>query len=49
VRQRPSASTVYKLDNQELAEKNAGLKVKLVGTLNPANNTIAVRSIEPRS
>jgi len=40
---------VYKLDNQELAEKNAGLKVKLVGTLNPANNTIAVRSIEPRS
>jgi Protein of unknown function (DUF5818) len=38
---------VYKLDNQALAEKNAGLKVKVTGTLDPQSNTITVRSIEP--
>ena len=38
---------VYKLDKQELAEPNAGLKVKIVGILDPKTDTIAVRSIEP--
>jgi len=38
---------VYKLDNQELANKNAGLKVKVTGALDPATNTIAVQSMEP--
>ncbi len=38
---------VYKLDNQELAEKYAGQKVKLTGVLNTYSNTIAVHSIEP--
>jgi len=37
---------VYKLDKQDLAEKSAGLKVKLTGTLDPKTNTIQVRSIE---
>ena len=37
---------VYKLDRQDLAEQNAGLKVKLVGTLDPKTNTVQVRSIE---
>jgi hypothetical protein len=38
---------VYKLDNQELAEKNAGVKVKVTGTLDSKTNTIQVRTIEP--
>jgi len=38
---------VYKLDNQELAEKSAGVKVKITGTLDPKTNTIQVRTIEP--
>jgi hypothetical protein len=38
---------VYKLDNQELADKYAGEQVKLVGVLDPSTKTIAVRSIEP--
>lgn len=38
---------VYKLDNQELAEKNAGLKVKLTGVLDPQTNIIAVHTMEP--
>jgi hypothetical protein len=38
---------VYKLDNQDLANKNAGLKVKVTGVLDPATNTIAVHSMEP--
>jgi hypothetical protein len=38
---------VYKLDTPELAEKNAGLKVKVTGTLDPQTNTIRVRSIDP--
>jgi Protein of unknown function (DUF5818) len=38
---------VYKLDNQVLAEKSAGQKVRVTGTLDPKSNIIAVRSIEP--
>ena len=38
---------VYKLDNQDLAEKNAGQKVIVKGVLDPATNTIAVHSMEP--
>lgn len=38
---------VYKLDNQDLAEKYAGQKVKLSGVLNTASNTIAVHDIQP--
>ena len=38
---------VYKLDKQDLAEQNIGGKVKVIGTLNPQTNIIAVRSIEP--
>lgn len=38
---------VYKLDNQGLAEKSAGLKVKVIGTLDPKTKIIQVRSIEP--
>jgi hypothetical protein len=40
---------VYKLDKQELAEPSAGLKVKIVGTLDLKTDMIAVRSIEPVS
>jgi hypothetical protein len=38
---------VYKLDKQVLAEQWAGLKVKIVGTLDPKTGVIAVRTIEP--
>jgi hypothetical protein len=38
---------VYRLDNQELAEKHAGEKAKVTGVLDPKTNTIAVHSIEP--
>jgi|SRR5271170_1293303 len=38
---------VYKLDNQDLANKNAGMKVRVTGVLNVATNTIAVHSIDP--
>lgn len=38
---------VYKLDNQELAEKNAGQKMKITGVLDPQTNTIAVHTMEP--
>jgi hypothetical protein len=38
---------VYKLDNQELAEKNAGLSVKITGVLDPQTNTIAVHTMDP--
>ena len=37
---------VYKLDAQVLAEEWAGQKVKLVGTLDPKTNIIAVGKIE---
>jgi len=38
---------VYKLDNQDLAEKFAGQKVTLTGVLDAQTNVIAVRDIEP--
>ena len=38
---------VYKLDNQDLAEKNAGEQVKVTGVLDPETNTITVRTMEP--
>jgi len=38
---------VYKLDTPELAERNAGLKVKVTGTLDTKTNIIQVRSIDP--
>jgi hypothetical protein len=38
---------VYKLDTQVLAEQWAGLKVKIIGTLDPKTDLITVRSIEP--
>jgi hypothetical protein len=38
---------VFKLDRQDLAEKSAGLKVKVTGTLDPKNNTIELRTVEP--
>ena len=41
-----TADKVYKLDAQVLAEQWAGLKVKLVGTLDPKTDVITVRSIE---
>jgi hypothetical protein len=37
---------VYKLDAQVLAEQWAGLKVKVIGNLDPKTETISVRSIE---
>lgn len=40
---------VYKLDNQELAEKSAGIKVKVTGILDSKTNTIQVRTMEPIS
>jgi hypothetical protein len=38
---------IYKLDTQVLAEQWAGLKVKIIGTLDPKTDLITVRSIEP--
>jgi hypothetical protein len=38
---------VYKLDNQGLANLNAGMRVKVTGVLDTATNTIAVHSMEP--
>jgi len=37
---------VFKLDNQELAEKYAGQTVKLTGTLDPKSNVIQVKNIQ---
>ncbi len=37
---------VYRLDNQDLAERSAGLKVKVTGTLDPKTDTITIHSIE---
>jgi len=37
---------VYKLDAQVLAEQWAGLKVKVIGILDPKTEAITVRSIE---
>jgi hypothetical protein len=38
---------VYKLDRQDLVENSAGLKVKIIGTLDPKTNIIEVRAVEP--
>jgi len=40
---------VYKLDAQVLAEQWSGLKVKILGTLDPKTDIITVRTIEPGS
>jgi hypothetical protein len=40
---------IYKLDAQVLAERWAGLKVKIVGTLDRKTDVITVRTIEPVS
>jgi hypothetical protein len=40
---------VYKLDAQVLAEEWAGVKVKVVGTLDPKTDTITVESISPQA
>jgi Protein of unknown function (DUF5818) len=37
---------IYKLDAQVLAEQWAGLKVKVIGTLDPKTDVITVRNIE---
>jgi hypothetical protein len=41
-----NSDKVYKLDAQVLAEQWAGLKVKVIGTLDPKTDIITVRSIE---
>jgi hypothetical protein len=41
-----SRKHVYRLDNQELAKKFAGEKVKLSGTLDPKTDTIHIVKIE---
>jgi hypothetical protein len=38
---------IYRLDDQELAEKNAGTRVKVTGTLDEATHTLHVLSIQP--
>ncbi|MGC1619161.1 MAG: hypothetical protein WA765_11800 [Candidatus Acidiferrum sp.] len=38
---------VFKLDNQEMAEKYAGQKVKLTGTLDSKTNIIQVKTMDP--
>ena len=38
---------VFKLDNQEMAEKYAGQKVKLTGTLDSKTNIIQIKTMEP--
>lgn len=37
----------FKLDNQEMAGRYAGQKVRLIGTLDPKTNIIQVKRIEP--
>jgi len=37
---------VFKLDNQELAERHAGQKVRLTGTLDPGTQTIEIKMVE---
>jgi hypothetical protein len=39
---------VFKLDRQDLVEKSAGLKVKVVGIFDPKTNIIQVHTIEPQ-
>lgn len=38
---------VYRLDDQELPEKYAGMKVRVTGTLDPKTNSIQVHAIDP--
>jgi hypothetical protein len=38
---------IFKLDNQDMAEKYAGQKIKLTGTLDSKTNIIQVKTIEP--
>jgi hypothetical protein len=38
---------VFKLDNQDLAEKYAGQKIKLIGMLDSNTNIIQVKTMEP--
>jgi hypothetical protein len=38
---------VFKLDNQELAERYAGQKVRLTGALDPESHVIQIKTIEP--
>ena len=38
---------VYRLDKPELAEAYAGQKVRVIGTLDPQTETIAVHRIDP--
>jgi hypothetical protein len=38
---------VYRLDKPELVEPYAGQKVRVIGTLDPQTETIAVRRIDP--
>jgi hypothetical protein len=38
---------VYKLDRQDLVEKDSGLKVKITGVLDPKTNIIQVHTVEP--
>jgi len=39
--------TSSRLDNQEMAEKYAGQKVNLTGTLDSKTNAIQVKTMEP--
>lgn|SRR5215472_2057124 len=45
----PASKAVYELDEQSKPEQFAGQKVKVTGTLNKANKTIHVTSIEAAS
>jgi len=40
------SKTSYQLDNQQAASKFEGKRVKIIGTLDAADNTIRVQSIE---
>jgi len=42
-----SKHDVYKLDNQELAERHAGQKVRITGTLDHETHSLQIKAIEP--
>jgi len=42
-----SKNKVYRLDRPELVEPYAGQKVRIIGTLDPQTETIAVQRIDP--
>ena len=44
-----SSNNTYKLDRQDIAKQYRGKDVKVSGTLDSANNTIRVSTIEPLS